>query len=126
MLNDCNETISDYGTVYLDADGIFRCAPKPFDLEVRFEPFEEKLNAPSVLVKQRDGQCVRLKIVCEEDIFFARFRVTIDDFSYLFWINPRAFINGEVSDGIRQNVLGKSPFPRFALTTKKASIRWIL
>ena len=80
-----------------------------------FEPFEEQLDAPPVFIEQRDSQRIRLKIVREEDVHLARFWVSIDDFPYLFGINPRAFINGEVSDGIRQNVLGKSSFPPLGL-----------
>ena len=83
MLHDCNQAVSDYGTVYLDADSILRCAPKPLDLEVLFEPFEEQLDAPPVFVEQRDGQCIRLKIVRQKDVHLVRFRVYIDDFSYL-------------------------------------------
>ena len=39
----------------------------------------------------------------------------IDDFPYLFGVSLRAFINGKDADCIRQNVLGKSPFPLFGL-----------
>ena len=84
MLHDCDQAVSDYGTVYLDADSILRCAPEPLDLEMLFEPFEEQLDAPPVFIEQRDGQRIRLKIVREEDVHLVRFRVNIDDFPYLF------------------------------------------
>ena len=64
---------------YLDADCILRSSPKPLDLEVLFEPFEEQLAAPPVFIEQRDGQRIRLKIVHEEDVHLVRFRVYIDD-----------------------------------------------
>ena len=61
------------------------------------------------------SQSVRLKIVGEEDVLFAGFWVAIDDFPYLFGIDPGAFINGKVPDGIRKRVFGKSSFPPLSL-----------
>ena len=90
MLHDNNEIVSGCGTVYLDADSILRSFPEPLDLEMLLEPFEEKLDAPPVFIEQRDGQRIRLKIVREEDVHLARFRVYINDFPYLFGIDLSA------------------------------------
>ena len=45
----CYKTISNYGTIDLDARSIFGCSPKPFDFEVLLYPFEEQPDAPSTL-----------------------------------------------------------------------------
>jgi hypothetical protein len=37
----CDQAVSDYGTIDLYPYGILACTPKLLDLEVLFEPFEE-------------------------------------------------------------------------------------
>lgn len=41
MLNNRNKAVSDYGTVYLEANGIFSLSPKALYLEMLFYPFEK-------------------------------------------------------------------------------------
>ncbi len=41
VLHYCYQTISYYGTIYLDADGIFGRTPELLDPQVLFDPFEE-------------------------------------------------------------------------------------
>ena len=50
VLNYRHKAISNYGTIYLDALGIFGSTPEFLDFEVLLYPFEEKFHAPSVLV----------------------------------------------------------------------------
>lgn len=52
VLDDTNDTVGDDCNVYLDTNCIFRFSPKSFDSEVLFNPLEEQLNLPSVLVQK--------------------------------------------------------------------------
>lgn len=47
ILNDGNETICNNGNVNLYSDGILRFPPKPFDLKVLLNPFEEIMRSLS-------------------------------------------------------------------------------
>ena len=41
VLHYCHKAISDYGTIYLDADCILRRSPELLDAQVLLDPFEE-------------------------------------------------------------------------------------
>lgn len=40
----CHKTVSDYGTIDLDAHGILRGAPELLDAQVLFNPFEKLMR----------------------------------------------------------------------------------
>ena len=63
ILNDGNETICNNGNVNLYSDGILRFPPKPFDLKVLLNPFEEQLHLPAIFVKQGNVLCTEEKVV---------------------------------------------------------------
>ena len=69
VLHYCHETISDYGTIYLNADCILRRSPELLDTQVLFDPFEEQLHAPSVAVQLGDCLGRGRQIVGQEDVF---------------------------------------------------------
>ena len=68
VLNDSDEAICDDGNMYLYAYGILRSSPEGLDAEVLFDPFEEQLNLPAILVQQGNvlgGKVEVVRIVCE-------------------------------------------------------------
>ena len=68
VLNDSDEAICDDGNMYLYAYGILRSSPEGLDAEVLFDPFEEQLNLPEILVQQGNvlgGKVEVVRIVCE-------------------------------------------------------------
>lgn len=111
MLHYCHETISDYGTIYLNADCILRRSPELLDTQVLFDPFEEQLHAPSVAVQLGDGLGRGRQIVGQEDVSGTIFRFNADHLPQFLRVVLRAFINREVTDGIGNYVLRKPPFP---------------
>jgi len=68
VLHDCYKTISDYGTVDLDADSILRCPPELLDAQMLPDPFEEQLLAPSVAIQLGDCLCRCRQIVGRESL----------------------------------------------------------
>ena len=54
VLHNRHKAISNYGTIDLDADCIFRRTPELLDSQVLFDPFLELFHAPSVTVKLGD------------------------------------------------------------------------
>lgn len=115
MLHYCYKAISDYGTIDLDADCILRSAPELLDAQVLFDPFEEQLHAPAIAAQL--GNCLGRsgQIVGQEDVSGTVFRINADHFPQFLRIILRAFINREVTDCIRYNVLRKPPFPCLGL-----------
>ena len=64
VFNDTNDTVDDNCNMYLGTDGILRFSPKDFDSEMLFNPLEEQLNLPSILVQQRNILACEIEIVC--------------------------------------------------------------
>lgn len=60
---DGNKAIGDNGDVYLYSHSVLAVAPDTFDAEMLLEPFEEKLDLPSVTVKQGDVLRRKVKVV---------------------------------------------------------------
>ena len=52
MFDDCYQTVSADGGIYLYSDRIFGVSPERFDKEMLLDPFEEELYLPSVLIQQ--------------------------------------------------------------------------
>ena len=115
MLHYRHEAISNYGTIDLDANGILGCALELLDVQVLFDPFEEQLHTPSVMVKLGDCLSRRRQIVGQKDVSGAVLRVDADYLPELFRIILRAFINREVTDCIRNHIWRKPPFPSLRL-----------
>ena len=115
MLDYCHETISDYGTIDLDTDGILRGAPELLDGQVLFDPFEEQFHTPAIAVQLGDCLGRGSQIVGQEDVSGTVFLVNADHLPQFLRVILRAFINREVTDRIRNHILSKSPFPSHRL-----------
>jgi hypothetical protein len=59
--------------------GVLCVAQKRFDLEILFDPFEEQLDLPSLLINVGDRFCRPAKLVANEEIVFACFRIAVAD-----------------------------------------------
>jgi long-chain fatty acid transport protein len=56
--------VSNHGNDELYFDGIFRCADEAFNLQILFDPFEEQLNLPMLLIKVCYRARTTFQIVC--------------------------------------------------------------
>ena len=65
--------------------------PRTFDAQVLFDPFEEQLHTPSVMVKLGDCLSRRRQIVGQKDVSGAVLRVDADYLPELFRIIPLLF-----------------------------------
>ena len=63
MFDDTHEAICDDGNMYLNSDRILTFTPERLDLEVLFDPFEEQLNLPSVLIKECNFTCFEIEVI---------------------------------------------------------------
>ena len=79
MFDDCNETVSDDGNMYLYAHSILRLAPETFDLKMLFDPLEEQLHLPSVLVEQGDVLCTKEEVIRVVNKAAMQFWSIVDD-----------------------------------------------
>ncbi len=79
MLDDGNETIGDDGNMYLDTYCILRFTPEAFDLKMLFDPLEEQLHLPSVLVEQGDVLSTEEEVVRVIDKTAMQLRCIVDD-----------------------------------------------
>jgi len=86
MANYCNQAIGDDGRVNLDANSILGDSPKGFNLEMLFDPFEEKLDLPAVLIKQSNLFRRKLEVVGNEDESPVHFHIIKGNFPKLLWI----------------------------------------
>ena len=63
VLDNGNEAICDDGNMDLYSDGVLRFAPKGFDFEVLFNPFEKQFHLPAITIKQGDVLSREVEIV---------------------------------------------------------------
>ncbi len=112
MSNDDNKAISNYGTIDLKTNGIFRSSPKLLDFKVLLNPFEEQFHAPTISIEQGNQFCRCSDVIGKKDVLRTIVRVNNYDFSHFFRIILRTFIYLESTDNIRNDTGRKSPFPR--------------
>lgn len=67
MLDYSDNAVSADSRIYLYSDGILGVAPESGDPKVLFDPFEEKLHLPSVLVKKYNLPGGQEEIICVKD-----------------------------------------------------------
>ena len=63
VLDNSDETIGDDGNMDLYSNGVLRFAPKGFDFEVLFNPFEKQFHLPAITIKQGDVLSREVEIV---------------------------------------------------------------
>ncbi len=76
MFDYCDNAVSAYSRINLYSDGCLGITPECGDSKVLFDPFEEKLHLPSVLVKehnlfgrQEEIICVKTKLLFRSGIY---------------------------------------------------------
>lgn len=67
MFDYCDDAVSAYGRIDLYSDGCLGVPPECGDPKVLFDPFEEKLHLPSVLVKEYNLFGRQEEIICVKD-----------------------------------------------------------
>ncbi len=67
MFDYCDDAVSAYGRIDLYSDGSLGVAPECSDPKMLFDPFEEKLHLPSVLVKEHNLFGRQEEIICVKD-----------------------------------------------------------
>ena len=56
-------------------DGVIGVAHEGFDLQVLFNPFEEKFYLPALFIDFGNGLRRPAKMIRDKDVMFARFRI---------------------------------------------------
>ena len=67
MFDYCDDAVSAYSRIDLYSDGCLGVTPECGDLKMLFDPFEEKLHLPSVLVKEDNLFGRQEEIICVKD-----------------------------------------------------------
>ena len=67
MLDNGHKAVGSDGCADLNPNGILRSAPELFDLKMLFEPLEEQLYLPSVLVQVGNLQGRKVERIGQED-----------------------------------------------------------
>ena len=81
----CSEFIEDQdqqrdqGNPDLSEHGVFARAEECFDLEILFDPLEEKLDLPTVMVDVADRFGDKVADVCEKNVVLPRLRIPVAD-----------------------------------------------
>ena len=76
--------INNEGNPDLRHDGVFRGAEEGLDLQVLLEPFEEKLDLPTFLVKFSHHLCLQMKRIGQKMVGSSILRGLIDNSTVLF------------------------------------------
>lgn len=113
MLDNGNEAVSDDGDVYLDADGIFRLAPKSLDLKMLLDPLEEQLHLPPIFVKEGNVLGTEHEVVRVVDKAALQLRCIIDNPPERTRVFLLVLLLGEADALVSENVVGtvKHVFP---------------
>ena len=111
MLDHGHKAESDDGDIYLRLHGVLRSAPELLDFEVLFQPLEEQLYLPAVLVEFRNQQGFKAYGVGQEHELTSLLLVPVPDEPHPFRIVFRRVVPCQLYLGIREDVLRKSPFP---------------
>ena len=61
-----NKDVDDHGNPELCLHGIRGCSEECFDVQMLFDPFEEKFDAPSLTIKHGDGGGIEREVVGQE------------------------------------------------------------
>ena len=81
VLNDGNETVRDDGDVYLNSHSVLRLSPKPLDLKMLLDPFEEELHLPSIFIEKGDFLRFEVEVVRIVDKAAVKLRNIVDNAS---------------------------------------------
>ncbi len=88
VLDDCNEAVCDDGDVNLYPDSILGITPERLDLEMLFDPFEEKFHLPAVAVKQGNVLACEIEVVGVVDERLPKVGSVVDNSSDFSWVIP--------------------------------------
>ena len=91
VLDDCNEAVCDDGDVNLYPDSILGITPERLDLEMLFDPFEEKFHLPAVAVKQGNVLACEIEVVGVVDERLPKVGSVVDNSSDFSWLIPSIF-----------------------------------
>ena len=86
VLNDSDETVCDDGHMDLNTHRIVALSPERLDLEVLLDPFEEKLDLPSVFIKESDVLGCKIEVVRVISERTMQVRSIVDDTPDLAWV----------------------------------------
>ena len=86
VLNDSDETVCDDGDMDLNTHRIVALSPERLDLEVLHDPFEEKLDLPSVFIKESDVLGCKIEVVRVISERTMQVRSIVDDTPDLAWV----------------------------------------
>ncbi len=79
LLEDGNEQVNADGNPDLGLDGVLGCSIESLNVKILFDPFEKEFHAPTALVKLRNRQSRKRKVVGEEDEAFLGIRIQVTD-----------------------------------------------
>jgi len=105
MLDDCNEAVCDDGNMNLYPDSILGVTPERLDLEMLFEPFEEKFHLPTVAVKQGNVLGREVEVVGVVDERLLKIGGIVDNSSEFSWVIPSVSTTGETDCLVKQDVV---------------------
>ena len=105
VLDDCNEAVCDDGDMNLYPDSILCVTPERLDLEMLFNPLEEKLHLPTVAVKQGNVLGREVEVVGVVDERLLKIGGIVDNSSELSWVIPSVSATGETDCLVKQDVV---------------------
>ena len=94
-----NDEVRTDGDANLRSHGVVRVSPECLNLEMSFDPFEEQLDLPAVLVQVSNRFGVSVEVVREKHIHVARLRVKVFDPSQLVRVLLHCLVSFE-PDGL--------------------------
>jgi hypothetical protein len=79
LLEDGNEQVNADGNPDLSLDRVLGCSIEGLNAKILLDLFEKEFHAPTALVKLRNGQGQKGKVVGEEDKAFLGIRIQVTD-----------------------------------------------
>lgn len=122
MLDHGHKAKSDDSDIYLRLHGVLQSAPELLDFEVLFQPLEEQLYLPAVLVEFRNQQGFKAYGVDQEHELTPLLLVLVPDEPHPIRIVFRRVVPRQFYLGIREDVLRKSLFPLDNLVLEVAHV----
>ena len=105
VFDDCDKAICDNSDVDLYSHGILAVSPETFDTEMLLDPFEEKLDLPTVTVKESDVLGCEVEVVGVVHERASEVGCIIDDSAQFCRVIPRVVPSCEPDGLVKENTV---------------------
>lgn len=120
MLDYCDDAVGAYSRIDLYSDGSLCVTPECSNPKVLFDPFEEKLHLPSVLVEEYNLFCRQEEVVCVKDKTSLQVGDICHYASYPGWVIGCIAFAGKADSIVLENI----PILRYIQTVLYCELRF--